>query len=59
MYLHRQGVAHRDLKPGNLMVKHIGENEILKISNFGTAKQFTKENLMKSFVAPLSTLRLR
>ncbi|XP_076057325.1 serine/threonine-protein kinase Chk1-like [Oratosquilla oratoria] len=36
-YLHSRGVAHRDLKPGNLMIT---KNRILKISDFGYAGVF-------------------
>eukprot|EP01016_Furgasonia_blochmanni_P000236 TRINITY_DN10016_c0_g1_i24.p1 TRINITY_DN10016_c0_g1~~TRINITY_DN10016_c0_g1_i24.p1 ORF type:complete len:316 (-),score=48.24 TRINITY_DN10016_c0_g1_i24:979-1926(-) len=41
-YLHRNGIAHRDLKPGNLMLTETGH---LKVIDFGTAKFFkTGEN---------------
>src|SRR5581483_9831698 len=34
---HRQGVLHRDIKPGNLMLQHDGE---VKILDFGLATLF-------------------
>jgi serine/threonine-protein kinase len=42
---HRQGVAHRDLKPGNVMLLHDAEEgragqEIVKVLDFGLVKVF-------------------
>lgn len=37
-YLHSQGVIHRDIKPGNMLVTQDG---ILKIADFGIAEQFS------------------
>ena len=41
-YLHRQGIAHRDLKCANLMLSDDG---IVKIGDFGTAKRATPAGL--------------
>jgi serine/threonine protein kinase len=34
---HRQGVIHRDLKPENIMVQSVGDEEYVKIIDFGIA----------------------
>jgi serine/threonine protein kinase/uncharacterized tellurite resistance protein B-like protein len=39
---HRVGVVHRDLKPGNLMVKQVaGGKEEIRVVDFGIAKAFS------------------
>jgi serine/threonine-protein kinase len=35
---HQQGVAHRDLKPGNLFVADVGGRRVCKVVDFGIAK---------------------
>lgn len=35
---HQQGVVHRDLKPGNVMVERIGSQDVAKVLDFGIAK---------------------
>jgi hypothetical protein len=37
-FAHRQRVAHRDLKPGNIMLAQEGGTAILKVLDFGIAK---------------------
>ena len=39
-YAHRQGFVHRDIKPGNLMLKNIGDFDIIKLTDFGLAKVY-------------------
>jgi len=51
-YLHQNGIAHRDLKPENLLCTEGEEHEVIKIADFGFAKNFGKENLMTSVGSP-------
>ena len=41
-HAHEQGMVHRDIKPGNLMLSHKGSRAFLKVLDFGLAKA-TKE----------------
>ncbi|RNA11842.1 MAP kinase-activated kinase 2 isoform X1 [Brachionus plicatilis] len=38
-HLHKMGIAHRDLKPENLLLTSKDENAIIKLSDFGFAKE--------------------
>jgi len=52
-YLHDIGVVHRDLKPENLLCSGHGENEIVKIADFGLSKFHSDEDkLMTSCGTP-------
>lgn len=61
-YLHENGVAHRDLKvkqclvlfqPENLLCSGEGEDEIVKIADFGLSKQFSdQQDLVTSCGTP-------
>jgi len=42
-YLHEHNIVHRDLKPENLLSAGDGENEIVKVADFGFAKNFGEE----------------
>lgn len=35
---HQHGIIHRDLKPGNLFLEQVGDQEIVKVLDFGIAK---------------------
>jgi len=41
---HDCGIVHRDLKPGNVMVTAHGENEFVKVLDFGLVKELGKES---------------
>jgi serine/threonine protein kinase len=55
--IHKRGIFHRDIKPGNIMKSH--ENDIFFLIDFGIAKQLLEadESLKKNtdFKAPKST----
>jgi len=41
----RQGIVHRDLKPGNLLLAGSRANRVVKVSDFGLAKNFEQAGL--------------
>jgi len=51
-YLHSHGIVHRDLKPENLLSAGEGENEVVKVADFGFAKNFGEEKLVTSCGSP-------
>jgi serine/threonine protein kinase len=55
-HLHSLGISHRDLKPENLLLESKAENSIIKLSDFGFAKEANKglvtPNFTPYYVAP-------
>lgn len=51
-HLHDMNVAHRDLKPENLLYTSDAPNAILKLTDFGFAKETTKESLQTPCYTP-------
>ncbi|RSL58998.1 hypothetical protein CEP54_007470 [Fusarium duplospermum] len=44
-FMHRSKIAHRDLKPKNILVQHQGPNWWVKLSDFGCSKQSESTSL--------------
>ncbi len=44
-YAHAKGIVHRDLKPGNLLLAGSRANRVVKVSDFGLAKNFEQAGL--------------
>lgn len=51
-YLHDEDIVHRDLKPENLLSAGEGEAEVVKVADFGFAKNFGEEKLVTSCGSP-------
>lgn len=52
-YLHDLNIAHRDLKPENLLYTSPSANAVLKLTDFGFAKEtFTKDTLQTPCYTP-------
>ncbi len=49
-YLNEGGMVHRDLKPQNILMSEKGPGAILKISDFGMARQLAEGQLSMSFL---------
>lgn len=47
-YIHAQGIAHRDIKPQNLLVDPL--THVLKICDFGSAKRLIKSEKSISYI---------
>uniref|UniRef100_A0A8C4WAT7 non-specific serine/threonine protein kinase n=1 Tax=Gopherus evgoodei TaxID=1825980 RepID=A0A8C4WAT7_9SAUR len=57
-YLHAMNIAHRDVKPENLLYTSKEKNAVLKLTDFGFAKETTVQNALQTpcytpyYVAP-------
>lgn len=52
-FLHDLNIAHRDLKPENLLYTSPAANGVLKLTDFGFAKEtFTKDTLQTPCYTP-------
>eukprot|EP01097_Dermamoeba_algensis_P003510 TRINITY_DN2427_c0_g1_i1.p1 TRINITY_DN2427_c0_g1~~TRINITY_DN2427_c0_g1_i1.p1 ORF type:complete len:349 (-),score=51.06 TRINITY_DN2427_c0_g1_i1:213-1259(-) len=49
-YLHSRGIAHRDLKPQNLLSS--GDPEVIKVVDFGFSKNFAEDKMVTSVGSP-------
>jgi formylglycine-generating enzyme required for sulfatase activity/tRNA A-37 threonylcarbamoyl transferase component Bud32 len=47
-YLHKHGMAHRDLKPQNILIKMVDEEPVSKITDFGISKLIDSEDANSS-----------
>jgi len=50
-FMHKNGVAHRDLKPENILLTG-PNNDIVKVSDFGLSKDFSKDMLRSAVGTP-------
>jgi len=52
LFTHQNGIAHRDLKPENLLIMRENDKDVIKIADFGLAKDFEKASLVTSVGTP-------
>ncbi|XP_036075267.1 MAP kinase-activated protein kinase 3 isoform X1 [Rousettus aegyptiacus] len=51
-FLHSQNIAHRDVKPENLLYTSKGKDSVLKLTDFGFAKETTQNALQTPCYTP-------
>jgi hypothetical protein len=47
-YIHRQGIIHRDIKPGNLLIQSHNDKIHVKVADFGLAKYVTDDGFTET-----------
>jgi serine/threonine protein kinase len=50
-YLHSKGIIHRDIKPSNILLKYDNDKFIVKIADFGVAKQISNLLTNSSYIS--------
>jgi calcium/calmodulin-dependent protein kinase-4 len=48
-YAHSKGIVHRDIKPENILYQSVSDDSLIKISDFGFAKEFDEKTIMSTF----------
>lgn len=59
-FLHERNFIHRDLKPANVLLSEFSDNAVLKLADFGFARQLTVASLAQTRCGtPLYMVRFR